>query len=56
VEVVGHLGELPGYRTVLAVLPEQRVSIAILTTGSAEVWPYVPLLAKAAGLLPPPPS
>lgn len=57
VEVVGHLGELPGYRTVLAVLPEQRVSIAIIfTTGSAETAPYVPLLAKAAGLLPAPPS
>ncbi|HYN65285.1 MAG TPA: serine hydrolase [Ornithinibacter sp.] len=55
VEVVGHLGELPGYRTVLAVLPEHRVSIAIFTTGSAETAPYVPLLAKAAGLLPPPP-
>ncbi len=56
VEVVGHLGELPGYRTVLAVLPEQRVSIAIFTTGSAETAPFVPLLAKAGGLLPPPPT
>ena len=51
-EVVGHLGELPGYRTVLAVLPEQRVSIVIFTTGSALVTPYASMLARASGLLP----
>lgn len=52
VEVVGHLGELPGYRTVLAVLPEHRVSIVVFTTGSALVTPYASLLARASGLLP----
>lgn len=55
-EVVGHNGDLPGFKTVLAALPERRASIAILTTGSVAPEPYVAHLAKAGGLLPPAPS
>ena len=55
-EVVGHNGDLPGYKTVLATFPERRASIAILTTGVVAPEPYVAHLAKAGGLLPPPPS
>ena len=42
----GHVGEMPGYNTVVAVYPERETSIAILTSSAAEPVNYVRLLAK----------
>jgi len=42
----GHVGELPGYNTVVAVYPKRRTSIAILTSSAAEPVNYVRFLAK----------
>ena len=42
----GHQGEAVGYRTVLAVYPERRLSIAVLTPSTAETVGYVRYLAK----------
>jgi len=42
----GHQGETVGYRTVLAVYPERRLSIAVLTPSTAETVGYVRYLAK----------
>ena len=48
---VGHLGVLPGYRTLLAVFPATALSIAILTPSTVDPAPYVKWLV-AAGKLP----
>ena len=48
---VGHLGVLPGYRTLLAVFPAASLSIAILTPSTVDPAPYVKWLV-AAGKLP----
>ena len=47
---VGHLGVLPGYRTVLAVFPAGPVSIAILTPSTVDPSPYVKWLVAAGQL------
>ncbi|HYN30447.1 MAG TPA: serine hydrolase domain-containing protein [Dermatophilaceae bacterium] len=47
----GHVGDLPGYRSVLAVIPARRISVAILSPSSTETVPYVQYLLKAGGLL-----
>lgn len=49
-EAVGHLGDLPGYRTVLAVFPSAAVSIAILTPSTVDPAPYVKWLVAAGRL------
>ena len=50
-EAVGHLGGLPGFRTLLAVFPATALSIAILTPSTVDPAPYVKWLV-AAGKLP----
>ena len=47
---VGHLGVLPGYRTVLAVFPAGPVSVAILTPSTVDPAPYVKWLVAAGHL------
>lgn len=42
----GHVGEMPGFNTVVAVYPKRETSIAILTPSNAEPANYVRLLAK----------
>jgi D-alanyl-D-alanine carboxypeptidase len=49
-KAVGHLGVLPGYRTVLAVFPAGPVSIAILTPSTVDPAPYVKWLVAAGQL------
>jgi D-alanyl-D-alanine carboxypeptidase len=46
----GHPGELPGFRTVLAVLPGYRTAIALMTPSAVEVVGYVQWLVKAGSL------
>lgn len=48
---VGHVGELPGFRSVLVVYPDQRLSIAILTPSSTQTHPLVRQLVTAGKLL-----
>ena len=48
---IGHDGNMPGYRSVLAVLPARQVSIAILTPSTVDVVPYVKWLVKAGTLM-----
>ena len=50
IEGVGHDGILPGYRTVMAVIPSHQLAIAILSPSTVETVPYVKWLVKA-GLL-----
>ena len=52
VEAVGHLGVLEGYRTVLAVFPTRRLSIAVLTPSDVESLGYVRRLLRAGGFQP----
>lgn len=40
----------PGYRSVLAIYPDQHLSIAILTASAVDVLPYVSYLVKAGAL------
>jgi D-alanyl-D-alanine carboxypeptidase len=47
---VGHLGVLPGYRTLLAVFPTASVSIAVLTPSTVDPAPYVKWLVAAGKL------
>jgi D-alanyl-D-alanine carboxypeptidase len=49
-EAVGHLGVLPGYRTLLAVFPDTSVSVAILTPSTVDPSPYVKWLMVAGNL------
>lgn len=49
-EAVGHLGILPGYRTLLAVYPAGPVSVAILTPSTVEPSTYVERLVTAGSL------
>jgi D-alanyl-D-alanine carboxypeptidase len=49
-EAVGHLGVLPGYRTLLAVFPASALSIAILTPSTVDPAPYVKWLVAAGNL------
>lgn len=51
-DAVGHLGILPGYRTVLAVYPAGPVSVAILTPSTVDPAPYVKWLVTAGSLTP----
>ncbi len=44
---MGHLGVLPGYRTVLAVFPASALSVAILTPSTVDPAPYVKWLVAA---------
>ncbi|MFW5472284.1 serine hydrolase domain-containing protein [Knoellia sp. CPCC 206450] len=48
---VGHVGGMPGYRSVLAVYPEQHLSIAILVPSTVDAHPFVRQLVTAAKLL-----
>jgi len=48
---VGHIGGIPGYRSVLAVYPEQQLSIAILSPSTVDTHPFVRQLVTAAKLL-----
>jgi D-alanyl-D-alanine carboxypeptidase len=50
VDGVGHTGASVGYRSVLAVLTKNHVSIAILTPSEVEVLPLVQYLVKAGSL------
>lgn len=49
-DAVGHLGVLPGYRTVLAVFPSACVSVAVLTPSAIDPAPYVKWLVAAGKL------
>ena len=49
-QAVGHLGVLPGYRTLLAVFPATALSIAILTPSTVDPAPYVKWLVAAGKL------
>jgi D-alanyl-D-alanine carboxypeptidase len=51
IEGYGMRGGMPGYRSVLAVYPEQHMSIAILTPSTVDVLPYVRYLVSAGSLL-----
>lgn len=51
IEGVGHDGELPGYRSVMAVIPSRRTSVAILTPSSVDAVPYVKWLVTAGMLM-----
>ncbi|HYN30617.1 MAG TPA: serine hydrolase domain-containing protein [Dermatophilaceae bacterium] len=46
----GHEGDVPGYRTVLAVIPSRRISVAILTPSASPTIGYVQYLLEAGGL------
>jgi D-alanyl-D-alanine carboxypeptidase len=48
---VGHIGVMPGYRSVLAVYPEERLSIAILSPSTVDTHPFIRQLVTAAGLI-----
>ena len=48
---IGHDGNMPGYRSVLAVLPARQASIAILTPSTVDVVPYVKWLVKVGNLM-----
>ena len=52
-EGVGHVGEIPGFRTVLVVDPERQLSIAILSPSSTATHPLVRQLIRAGSLLDP---
>lgn len=47
----GVRAEITGYRGVLAIYPEQQLSVVILTPSKVEVLPYVRHLVKAGGFL-----
>ncbi|CAN7161891.1 serine hydrolase domain-containing protein [Knoellia sp. LjRoot47] len=47
----GHVGEIDGFRTVLVVLPEHQLSIAILSPSSTQTHPLVRQLVAAGSLL-----
>ena len=49
-EAVGHLGVLPGYRTLLAVFPANALSVAILTPSTVDTAPYLRWLVAAGQL------
>ena len=49
-KAVGHLGVLPGYRTLLVVFPGTATSIAILTPSTVDPTPYVKWLVAAGHL------
>ncbi len=49
-DAVGHLGVLPGYRTVLAVFPSTAVSVAVLTPSTVDATAYVKWLVAAGKL------
>ena len=51
VDVLGHTGETVGYRSVLAVIPDVKASVAILTPSTVEVLPLVRKLVTAGSLL-----
>lgn len=51
IEGYGMRGGMPGYRSVLAVYPAHRMSIAILTPSTVDVLPYVRYLVLAGSLL-----
>ncbi len=51
VAVVGHTGASVGYRSVMAVFRDARVSVAILTPSAVEVLPLVLPLVTAGSLL-----
>jgi len=42
---------MAGHRSVLAVYPEHRLSVAILMPSAADVLPYVRYLVNAGSLL-----
>ncbi|KGN33623.1 hypothetical protein N798_06285 [Knoellia flava TL1] len=48
---IGHVGAMPGYRSVVAVYPEQQLSIAILVPSKVDAHPFVRQLVTAARLL-----
>jgi len=48
---VGHVGEIPGFRSVLVVYPERQLSIAILTPSTVQAHPLVRQLITAGSLL-----
>lgn len=48
---VGHIGVMPGYRSVLAVYPEERLSIAILSPSTVDTHPFIRQLVTAGKLL-----
>ncbi|MBM6401077.1 serine hydrolase domain-containing protein [Phycicoccus sonneratiae] len=50
---VGHLGDAIVYRTVLAVLPDRKASVAILVPAPVEVTPFVRRFLVAGGLADP---
>ncbi len=50
IEGVGHDGILPGYRTVMAVIPSHQLAIAILSPSTVETVPYVKWLVKSGML------
>ena len=49
-DAVGHLGDLPGYRSALAVYPAGPVSVAVLTPSTVDPSPYVAWLVAAGKL------
>ena len=49
-EAVGHLGVLPGYRTLLAGFPASALSVAILTPSTVDPGPFVKWLVAAGDL------
>ena len=51
VDVVGHNGETVGYRSVLAVIPDAKASVAILTPSAVDVVPLVRKLVTAGSVL-----
>jgi D-alanyl-D-alanine carboxypeptidase len=51
IEGYGARGGMPGYRSVLAVYPGHRLSVAILTPSTVDVLPYVRYLVNAGSLL-----
>jgi D-alanyl-D-alanine carboxypeptidase len=51
IDGIGHPGGMPGYRSVLAVYPDQQVSVAILTPSTVDAVPYVKWLVKAGQLV-----
>lgn len=51
VDGVGHTGESVGYRSVMAVFRDAKVSVAIMTPSEVEVLPLVQYLVKAGSPL-----
>ena len=51
VDGYGMRAATPGYRSVLAVYPDNRLSVAILTPSAVDVLPYVRFIVNAGSLL-----